>query len=77
MPQHSQRVAVTATSERVHVLKVAGWNPRSKHIMKIYDHLLRFAVKPNSFVSELNLISQERENAYKTRDGYQRIKRSG
>ena len=45
--------------------------------MKIYDHLLRFAVKPNSFVSELNLISQERENAYKTRDGYQRIKRSG
>jgi hypothetical protein len=77
VPQDSKRVAVATASERVHVGKVACGNSRTKNIMKVYHNLLGFAVQPDALVSQLNLISQEWENANETRDSSQGIKTCG
>jgi hypothetical protein len=45
--------------------------------MKVYHNLLGFAVQPDALVSQLNLISQEWENANETRNSSQGIKRRG
>lgn len=77
MPQDSERVAVATASKRVHIGKIACGNSGTKNIMKVYDNLLGFAVKPDALVSKLNLISQEWENANEARDSSQGIKRCG
>ncbi len=45
--------------------------------MEVYNHLLRFAVKPDALVAKLDLVSQEWENANEARDGSQGVERRG
>jgi hypothetical protein len=72
--QHSECVAVTAAGKCAHAGEITSWNPGTKHVVKVYYNLLSFAVKPNRFVSKLDLIAQERENTDESRDGSQSIK---